>query len=258
MSIRFPDVPFVQGVPPILRNLAAPIEAQNLLDAGDNTEGSSADDWGIFDKDGMRVLTPDSIVSIERGLEYRISDYPTEEGGFQSYNKVATPFEVRLTMAKGGTVEERTSFLNDLDQIHASLDRYDVSTPEKVYAGVNVTRVSQARTTQSGASMAVVEVLLQEVRQTVSVAYSTATSNDPPSLESQASPGAANASATPKAVTRVTPKLTANTTRASSAVAAVSQGNVQPKPVTVQGAHVETTASGAKLYVYDRPIGSVK
>jgi hypothetical protein len=250
MSALFPDVPFTQGVPAVLRDAATNYSAQSLLVPGDDTASSSSNDWGIFNAGGERVLEPDSVVAFERGVEYRISDYPIERGGFQSYNKVATPFEVRLTLTKSGSVADRQAFLNAVDDIQASLDVYDVATPEKVYVGVNVTRVSQSRTAQSGANMATVELLLQEVRQTVTVAYSTVASDTPPPLA--AAPAQASASQP------ATPKLTKGTTKFATAVATVNQGGVQAKPVTISGASLVTSTSGKQLYVYNKPIGKVR
>jgi hypothetical protein len=244
MSIVFPDVPDFAGVPAVRRITDAIAGSQMPLSSVDDAAAANSTDWGIYDKSGSPVLKPDSIVSIERGAEYRISDYPVEQGGFASYNKVATPFEVRLTLTKGGSVAERSDFLNTLATLEASLDLYDVATPEHVYVGVNITRVSQSRSAQSGAGMAVVEILLQEVRETVSVAYTTATTDTPPPLD--AAPAA-------QTVAKLTPK----TVKSPSAAKSISQGNVQAKPVAISGAKLVTSSSGRQLYVYDKSVGKV-
>ena len=53
--------------------------------------------WGIFDQSGDPVITADTIVEVGYRREYRISDFPVEEGSFASYNKVQTPYDVRVT-----------------------------------------------------------------------------------------------------------------------------------------------------------------
>jgi hypothetical protein len=226
------------------------LDDQPVLAGMDDYAPASPSDWGIFNSSGSIVLDPDSMIAFERGVEYRIATYPLEKGGFQDYNKVATPFEVRVTMTKGGSVTDRQSFLNAIEALQASLDLYDVATPEKVYVGVNITRVSQSRSAQAGANLATVEILLQEVRQTVAVAYTKAATDDPPPLESQA---ATSTVTSKKPVTT----FASGTTKTPQAAAPVNQGNVQSKAVTVSGAKLVTTTSGKQLYVYDRPIGSV-
>lgn len=252
MSIRFPNVPDIAGVPAILRNALAVNEAQSLISSDDDSDASSNNDWGIFDSGGVRVLEPDSFVAFERGVEFRISDYPLERGGFQSYNKVSTPFEVRLTLTKGGSVSERQAFLNAIEDIQGSLNLYDVATPEKVYVGVNITRISQSRTAQTGANMATVEVMLQEVRQTVMVAYTTAKSDNPPPL------AASNDDAPASVAKKPTTSLAKGTTKSPVAVRPANQGSVQSKPVTISGASLVTSTSGKQLYVYNKPVGAVK
>ena len=61
----------------------------------------NAERWGIYLKDKL-VLEADSMKSIDYVQGSKISDYPQEEGAFQSYNKVATPYEVRVELTKGG------------------------------------------------------------------------------------------------------------------------------------------------------------
>lgn len=127
--------------------------------------------WGIFDSSGSAVVVADSVAAVDTMQEQRIPAYPVEQGAFQSFNKVEVPFDVRLTLTKGGTVAERTAFLASLDAALASLDLYDVNTPEKTYTSVNVVMVSQRRTAQKGATMLTVDVGVQQVRATAQTAF---------------------------------------------------------------------------------------
>lgn len=214
MSALFPNVPLAIGVPPVLRDAATNYDAASTLLRAEEVGGvPGSDDWGIFDRDGGKVLDPDNVVSVEHSSEFRISDYPVENGGFESYNKVQVPFEIRLAMSKGGSVTDRERFVNDLETLRASLDTYDVATPEHVYVGVNITRVGQVRSASAGAGMATVEIALQEIRQTAIVAYSSA-------------PDATTPAPTPPTPP---PPLKKGTTKAPSAVKKVNQGSVQPK-----------------------------
>ena len=65
---------------------------------------------------GLPNLLPVVASTIEFDFEanYHISDYPQEQGSFQSYNKVQMPFECRVRLACGGTIAQRQAFLNSL------------------------------------------------------------------------------------------------------------------------------------------------
>lgn len=244
MSALYPNVPLsIPGVPAVLRRAGALIDASETIAlAGRDVSSSiSQQRWGIFSTDGANVLEADSVVSVEHSAEFRISDYPVEGGAFESYDKVATPFGIRIALTKGGTVEERGQFLIAAQTLLESLTAYDVVTPERVYLNVNVTRIGRTANSTNGAGMATVELVLQEIRQAAKAAYSKV---DVPALV-----------AAPVAATPAVP-ATPGTTKRPAAVRKVNQGAVQPKPVTISGATLTTTASGRKLYTYATPPGA--
>lgn len=93
--------------------------------------------WGVF-LDGAPVLTPDTIVAVDYRQSWQISDYPVEQGAFESYDKVNSPFAVKVRMAAGGSEVDRQDFIDSLNAIGDTLELYDVVTPEQVYQSVNV------------------------------------------------------------------------------------------------------------------------
>lgn len=168
MSVLYPNVPNFPGVPPVLRQVGAEIEGFVSLLLADTIEGSNAVEieWGIFDYNGYPMVIPDSVISFEYLREARIADYPIEEGGFESYNKVFRPYDCRIEMAKGGSLADRQDFLDKIEDLVESLDLYAVVMPEKAFIGANVVRYDIGRRTQeSGAQMLVVAVQIQEVRE---------------------------------------------------------------------------------------------
>lgn len=179
MSVKFPDVPFFDGVPSVFRNAENAIstsvgvsEARADAAAGITVVGPKG--WGIYRSDGTLALDADSVVAVEPSREFRISDYPQEAGGFQSYNKVATPGEVRITVTKGGYREsERRTFLRALDDMVQSTDLFLIVTPEAVFESRNVVRWDYRRTAENGARMITVEILAIEVRETAETQFST-------------------------------------------------------------------------------------
>lgn len=176
MSAHYPDVPQTAGVPPVNRSAANPPHPPPVTrdQAFPSAVGYAIQDaWGIFAKDGSKALDPDSFSVIEFKRELRISDYPQEAGGFQSYNKVATPFDVRVTVTKGGSTTDRTAFLAAVAAMVNGLDLFVVSQPERTYTNVNFVMYDYRRSGSEGAGLLTVELMGEEVRITAKGAYST-------------------------------------------------------------------------------------
>lgn len=242
MSALYPNVPLaIAGVPAVLRRAGALADAQEQIATAQRDVGNPAR-WGIFTTAGVIALEADNVVSVEHNAEYQIAGYPVEGGSFESYDKVATPFGIRIALTKGGTVEERGQFLIAAQALLESFDTYDVVTPERVYLNVNATRIARTVNSSNGAGLASVEMVFQEVRTAAKAAYSR-TDTAPDLVVAPVAP---------------TPSVSAapRTTRRPAAARKVNQGAVQPKRVVISGATLTTTASGRKLYVYDRPPGS--
>lgn len=172
MSIKYPIVPFAPGIPPVLRKQGPLITAGVLLvkDAVRALLGAPAI-WGIY-KDGKSVITVDSVVALDFRKEWFLANFPIEDGAFSTYNKVKMPYDVRLTMARGGTEAERTQFLATLDAVCDSLTLYDVVTPEYTYTKMNVSRLDYRRTATQGATLLTVTIGLQEIRSTAKTQFS--------------------------------------------------------------------------------------
>lgn len=176
MSAIFPDVPLFPGVPAVFRG---PLNTANddvtiapLTRDGLGPQGSGAATWGIFDDGGAAVLEPDNIAALEPSYEARVLDYPIEKGGFQSYNKVATPAETRITMTKGGSDGERQAFLDKLNELIKSLDLFSIITPDSVFLSRNLTRYEYKRTAQNGATLLTIELTTVEIRETAKSTFS--------------------------------------------------------------------------------------
>jgi hypothetical protein len=190
MSVRFPDVPLAVGVPLVFRRDTRFVDAGIRALESDALGGVQAArvTWGIFDRAGRLALEPDNIVVVEPTREFRIADYPIEEGGFASYNKVATPAVERVTLTKGGDVAARTAFLAAVERMLESLDLFSVVTPEAAYLNRNLVRRDLRRSAETGASLLSIELEMQEVRLSAVSAFTSAA--DP--LVAPKSPGGAD------------------------------------------------------------------
>lgn len=170
----FPDVPKVPGVPAVARGVLNPGTATEpkLTQDSITVTAAAKNQWGIYTKAGAIAVEPDSIAAIGYDAEYRVADYPIEEGGFETYDKVALPFQNRVVMTKGGTLEQRRAFLRSIDEIRSDLELYNVVTPEWTFLDVNVVRVGIDRSRENGAGLITVELQLQEIRQSVTASFS--------------------------------------------------------------------------------------
>lgn len=149
-----------------------PVPTEALTDSGDGSNEDPTDLWGAYTKEGDLAFPYDNVVLFENSLEARISDYPIEKGSFASYNKVIAPFEVRMVMTRGGSVDERADFLDKIQTAWQSTDLFDVVTPETVYLDVNLVGVRRVAAADRGVGLMAIETIFRKVRQTATLAFS--------------------------------------------------------------------------------------
>lgn len=168
---QLPNSASLLGLPPV-PNVESFIASQSVPDAPVDTVGLPISDiqaqgqWGIFDSDtGEVIIQADTVLSIDYKNTWLISDYPQENGAFQSYNKVKIPYDVRVKFAIGGTQSDRENFLTRAEAAAESINTYTVTTPEAHYDNANIQHIDYRRETKDGASMIIMEVWLSEIRQ---------------------------------------------------------------------------------------------
>lgn len=161
------SIPPFPGVPALLANTwvggvpVGQILSSDLVPASLFLSG--APQWGLY-LDGAPAVVFETFVSLEYREEYAISDYPLEDGGFESFNKVQVPFNVRIRLSSGGTAAARTALLGSLRYISGDRKLYTVVSPDAVYDSVNVQRVDYHRESQSSNGLVVVDIFLLEIR----------------------------------------------------------------------------------------------
>ena len=124
----------------------------------------SSNQWGIF-QDGEMVLNPDNIISVAYKQDWTMADFNIEEGGFDTYDKVDTPFTNRVRVSSGGSQANRQALLDEIDAIAGNLELYDVVTPERVWSNVNFQGYELVRTSSNGAGMIIIDIVLNEIRE---------------------------------------------------------------------------------------------
>jgi hypothetical protein len=120
--------------------------------------------WGIY-QNGAPVVIADTVTELDYRQEWSVADYPVERGGFESYDKVNTPFRIRIRFASGGSVANREALLASIAAIGDTLDLFDVVTPEAVYTSVNVERYDYRRSATNGLGLMIVDIDVLEIRE---------------------------------------------------------------------------------------------
>jgi hypothetical protein len=170
----FPNVPNVAGVPALIRKAGPALNAIGTLSHINNVVerllgGQIEETWGVFDAAGQEALTPETFLGIDYKNAYRLMDYPLEQGAFETYNKVANPFDAAISMAMGGTRDDREKFLSAVDVLVKSLDLFTIVTPEVTYQSVNLERYDYRRENRNGTHIIIVNLYFREVRVTALV-----------------------------------------------------------------------------------------
>lgn len=122
---------------------------------------------------GSNVSNLFSVVDFNYKQDWTLSNYPVEDGGFQSYDKVQMPFDVQMRIAAGGSESNRQALLDVADTVANSLQLYDVYTPEKIYQSCNVDHYDYKRTAINGVGLIIVDFWLEEIRVTTTSTFST-------------------------------------------------------------------------------------
>ena len=178
------------GIPPLTTPLHFVTNVLAVADAVSAILGFGTPQWGIFDQSNNPVIAADSVVAVDYKQGWHIADYPIEDGDFASYNKVATPFDAKVTFTQGGTESDRAAFLAAIEAAAASLALYNVVTPEKTYLNANIEHYDYRRTSRNGVGLLMVDVGLVEIRQ---VATTTFTQTAQPSGADQVNGGTVQA-----------------------------------------------------------------
>ena len=135
--------------------------------------------WGIFDQNGFPLLVGDSVIAFTFTVDNKVSDFPIEQGQFASYNKVALPYEGKVTFGIDGNLAERSVFLQTISALAASLQLVNVVTPEITYMNANVVKPQYDRSrANGGASLIYIDVYYRQIRLTAPSKFSNTQSPD--------------------------------------------------------------------------------
>ena len=159
------DIPNVAGVPTLLTdfNPASPSGLTFLTADTVTGLGGQIAPWGIY-SGGAPVIAADTVIALDYRQDWVLCDYPLEQGAFETYDKVATPYDVRVRFVCGGNDGDRAAFLASVAAIAGDYNLYDVVTPEAVYTSLNVRHYDYHRSPNRGLGLLTVDVWLLQVR----------------------------------------------------------------------------------------------
>jgi hypothetical protein len=176
------------GVPALPSFLSTPSPGLLIGAISSLAPGLQPSLWGIYSQFGIPIIASAlsplsnlilggavlnfSVIDFEYKQDWSISTYQVEQGGFQSYDKVQMPFDVRMRVAAGGSVSNRTSLLTLVQSIANTAALYNVVTPEEVYLSCNVSHFDYKRTSINGLGVLIVDIWLLEVRVTSNSIFS--------------------------------------------------------------------------------------
>jgi hypothetical protein len=209
----------VPGLPALAENIVINAVALVTQDVLTGFGLSNTPQWGLFLANEAAIVS-DNVVSFEFKQDARISNFPVEDGAFETYNKVQVPYDVRLQFSTGGALSDRQAMLASIDAAIASTDLYDAVTPEKIYSSVNVVHQSIRRTSRNGVGLLVVDVYCEQVRVTATQQFAS----------TQSATGAPSDSTT--TVISIIPGSQINQPQSASAAPQISDGTVQPTAPT--------------------------
>jgi hypothetical protein len=203
----FPKIPKLPGVPQIPRQVVdVDVQAIQIIAAArliqQLFQAATAKKlvWALLDSNFDTVIAPDNYIAFDNRAEWRLLDYPVQDGAFASYNKVIVPYTLSVRMTKAGSVADRENFLSTLDAAASSFNLYTLVTPERSYTNLNIERYEVTRRGASGAYfLTEVDVFFRQIRQ-INGVYSSSIVNTANAKPPSALPNVNNGTVLPQTV----------------------------------------------------------
>lgn len=119
--------------------------------------------WGIY-AGALPVVIADTVVAFDFDQQFRIADFPIEDGQFASFNKTYLPFDVTLRFTAGGSLLRRQALLDSIQAIIGDTTLYSVVTADAVYQNVNLVGRRYRQTAEDGVGLMKVDVMARQVK----------------------------------------------------------------------------------------------
>ena len=122
------------------------------------------------------IILADSFLSITYHNESNLPMFPIENGAFQTYNKVATPYDLTVRLAKANTIgitgisdvsatrDAMKTFLATLESMVSDTNLYAIVTPDAIYNNANLKGYDYKREINNGAGVILADLHFVEIR----------------------------------------------------------------------------------------------
>lgn len=121
--------------------------------------------WTLLAEGGGQLVQFTSLLDIDILHEGQALSYPIEKGAFMSYNKVQSPLDIRVTLAKMGLPSEFSDILKTLDKYQTEALKLSAVTPSAYFDSLTLQSYSHRHEHRRNANMLTVELHLVEVRE---------------------------------------------------------------------------------------------
>lgn len=121
--------------------------------------------WAIMDASGKIAIAFSSFISADMRNESQVVSAPVEEGGFASYNKTDTPFEISVSLGFQGMDGELQAALATLARLRESTELVSLVTPDSEYRSLTLKGFNYRRSREDGLGVLFVDLSFVEVRQ---------------------------------------------------------------------------------------------
>lgn len=119
--------------------------------------------WTVSDEKGGNVVEFTSFIGLSISSGAEAPKQPVEQGGFYTFNKVASPVEATVTLAIQGDSAAFQQALDTLNAFTREAKLISVVTPEREFSSMTLVGFNYSRKTEEGVSLLTAELKLREV-----------------------------------------------------------------------------------------------
>lgn len=121
-------------------------------------------------KDGVSLVTFQSMVQTSRKMEASVTSQPIEEGSFTSINKVVYPQQFEMRLGFVGTDTEMTAAIATLEAELQEASLVQIVSPLGTSPEATITKISYAQNVENGRGGMMVDLTFEQIKE-VSPSY---------------------------------------------------------------------------------------
>lgn len=123
--------------------------------------------WGLLGADDQKVCDYEGILEVSNASTSQVLTEPVENGQLAAFNKVQQPESVRVVLSLGYDPTRQRAAISRLKQLKGGTGAEflcKLISPSEVSENLSLESVGQTRTSQSGATLLIVELSFVQIR----------------------------------------------------------------------------------------------